>query len=266
MMSDQTKVNTQALGMPKDALPRVSLEGSEVVRRQFMSHIKEIILTVRPDGIQFNNSCVQKMEGCDYINILINRQKRWLIVRPCGQDDRDAQRWCNNKDGVRRGRKLTGRDFCTRLYRMMGWNKGYYYKICGTPALREDDEGEVLLVFELEEYERYTLTAKARRSAGVTDEDLGEQLESIKAADAEREATSSAECGEKPKTPRRKAKYPDSWQEDAFGTPIEEHVQRIRIDVLDEAVSMRDFTGLDEPKVADSPPIGAEQLRIGGAP
>ncbi len=122
-------------------------------------------------------------------------------------------------------------------------------------------------MFELEEYERYTLTAKARRSAGVTDEDLGEQLESIKAADAEREtASSAAENGERRKTSRRKAKYPDSWPEDSFGTPIEEPVQRIRIDLLDEAVSMRDFTGLDEPEVADSPPIGAEQLRIGGAP
>ncbi len=74
--------------MPKDALPRVSLEGSEVVRRKFMSHIKEIILTVRPDGIQFNNSCVQRMEECDYINILINRKKRGsscaLAIRTIG--------------------------------------------------------------------------------------------------------------------------------------------------------------------------------------
>lgn len=228
-------INTQLLGVPEEKIPRVSLEGCEVVRRQYLSHIKESILTIRPDGIMFNNACIAKMEDVVYIQLLINRNKRMLVVRGCEENDKDSQRWCSVKDGVRKSRKITGREFATRVYAMMGWSKGYYYKICGTVALLENREDELLTVFELEECERYPLTTKGRKAAGVTDEELGSELAILKEAEAKREAEAAqkAKPGEKPKVKRPKGKYPEGWTQESFGVPVEEHQNRVDIQQLD---------------------------------
>lgn len=226
-------INTQLLGVSKDELPRVSISGSEVVRRQYLSHMKDIIVTIRPDGIQFNNSCIMKMEDTVYILILIDRSKHWLIVRACEENDKDGQRWCNVKDDVRKSRKITGRDFATRVYRMMGWNKGYYYRICGAPALRIDNEDELIMVFELDETEMYPMSAKARQSAGVEDEEIGEtELKRLAEVEAMREAekterTAAAARGEKPKKVKKNSRFPETWTEDSFGTPIEDYSSRV---------------------------------------
>jgi len=55
------RFSTALLGVSEEELPRISLKGSEIVRRQFLSHMKENIVTLRPDGIQFNNSCITRM-------------------------------------------------------------------------------------------------------------------------------------------------------------------------------------------------------------
>lgn len=245
------KINTQLLGMSAEELPRVSLEGSEVVRRQYLSHIKEAILTVRPDGVMFNNSCIAKMEDVVYIQFLANRSEHLIIIRASSENDRDSQKWCSIKDGQRKSRKITGREFAIRVYRMMGWNRGYYYKICGTPALQEDKEDELLMVFELDECERYALTAKGRKAAGVEDEELGEELQKLKEAEAKKtaEAEAAAASGEKPKRSRRKGKFPENWEQDSFGVPVEDHNDRVDVKRLKQ-MTLDEFFGDD---IAETP-------------
>lgn len=95
----------------------------------------------------------------------------------------------------------------------MGWNKGYYYKICGGPALPVEGEECLYLLFELENYDRYILTEKARKSAGVLDEEVGEEeLEKIRAeAEAAKKAKEEAAAsGLKPRK-RKKQQHPESW-------------------------------------------------------
>jgi hypothetical protein len=57
----EQELDTLELEVPKEELLCVSLEGCETVRRQFLSHLKENILTIRPDGITCNNACIT---GC----------------------------------------------------------------------------------------------------------------------------------------------------------------------------------------------------------
>ena len=47
------RIDELLLGVPKDELKRVSLNGAEIVRRQYLSHIKEAMVTIRPDGCKF---------------------------------------------------------------------------------------------------------------------------------------------------------------------------------------------------------------------
>jgi hypothetical protein len=142
---ERKEINTQLLGMSREELPGSALPARRSSAGSSLSHIRDVVVTIRPDGIQFNQSCIAKMEGVDHILIMIHRRQRRLIVRACDENDRDGQRWCALKDGARKSRKITGGDFATRVYRMMGWSKGYYAKICGTPALQMDNEDELLM-------------------------------------------------------------------------------------------------------------------------
>lgn len=240
MGDNEKKINTQLLGVPYDKLPICSVKGSEVVRRQFMSHVKDVLVTIRPDGIQFNTSCITKMEDVHYVHLLFLRSKQWLIVRACNGDDKDSQRWCNEKKGIRVTRKIIGFDFSLLMYQTLGWNRGYYYKIIGSPALQEDDRDVLLMVFDLNAYERYPLTTKGRVAAGVDNDEVGEQellllnkIEERKAKEtAERKA--AKEKGEQPKRRKSDRVFPDSWKEDTFGLPIEQHTSRVRVPRLNE--------------------------------
>lgn len=254
-------LDTQSLGVSKEELPRVSLSGSEIVRRQYLSHIRDIIVTIRPDGIQFNNSCIMKMEDTVHILLMMNREKHWLIVRACEENDKDGQRWCNVKDGVRHSRKITGRPYATRVYRMMGWNKGYSYRVCGTPALQIDNEDELLIVFELDEVEMYPIFMKARQAAGVEDDEIGEsELKKLAEAEAMREAekaerAAAAARGEKPKKTKKNSRFPEAWTEDSFGVPIENYTSRVTVPHLTKDNGFEQVTmfGPDDPQTKSDP-------------
>lgn len=46
----ESRINTQLLGIPKDEIRRIDVSEAEVVRRQYLSHIREPQVTIRPDG------------------------------------------------------------------------------------------------------------------------------------------------------------------------------------------------------------------------
>ena len=78
---DGHELDTQILGVAKDELPRIDLENCEIVRRQYLSHIKDNALTIRPDGIQFNNSCLLRMPETSYVYLIIDRRKKWFSTK-----------------------------------------------------------------------------------------------------------------------------------------------------------------------------------------
>lgn len=229
----EVKINTELLGVPLDQLRVIDLSGAEIVRRQYLSHLRDPQVTIRPDGIQFNNTAIQMLEDAVYVYIIMDRKLKWLVVEKVDPDVRDCQRWCSVKDGVKKSRKITGADYADRAYRMMGWNKGYYYKVCGTPALSALKKGVVHIIFELENYDRYCLTEKARKTAGVLDSEIGEEeLENIK---TETEAVKKAKeeaAANGTRSHRKKYKHPDNWDSESFGEPYTLHKDRLELPKL----------------------------------
>ena len=105
---------------------------------------------------------------------------------------------------------------------MMDWSKGYYYKICGTPALRMENEDELLFVFDLTEAECFLLTEKARNKAGVTQEVLNEEEMNRLNPDEAQEFKNQLLQGNQPEIPKRE-RYPEGWNE-SFGPTAAEHI------------------------------------------
>ena len=66
----------------------------QVVRREFFAHLREPSLTFNNCRIYVNMAAVSKFPHTDYMQVLINRERRILALRPCKEGARDSFKWC----------------------------------------------------------------------------------------------------------------------------------------------------------------------------
>ncbi len=213
----------------EDGLPMLSLEKGQVVRRQLFSRVGDKAITIAPDGFQCTAACVRTWEDTEYVHVIVDIEQKLLILRKCNAEDLDAERWSRKKDNVVTPRKVTGKEFATRLYEMMHWSRGYKHRISGYAAVNADDPEEPLWFFELEEAEGIPLTEKCRTKCGVRNEDLAagdlEKLDTIekkKNEELERRELLKKE-GKDPGPVIQYILHPDPWGQYTFGLPEELH-------------------------------------------
>ena len=182
-----------------------SFDGYQVVRREFFSHKFDPTLTIRSNGIVFNNACISKMDEVVYVQVLINPDTGKLVVRPCDEGARDAVRWCIARDDKRKSRQISCSMFTAKLYDLMGWETLYRYKMQGT---RISYQGEQLYVFDLTSTEVFI--------------------------------PATQDTGEPEGKPRKKTavRFLENWR-DSFGLPVAEHTASTQID-LNEGYGMMD--------------------------
>ena len=193
IMSRAEKLEAMRVEM-EARLNKYGLAGFQVVRREFISHSFEPAMTIRENSVTFNNACISRLEAATYIQFLINPEEQKLIIRPCGEGDRDAVRWCVTKADKRKSRQITCRDFTERLYELMGWETVYRYKLQGIGI---DYLGEKMYLFDLQSKEAFAPSFKDPDTGRVT---------------------------------RPKAILPDEWA-DSFGMTVEEHDMSTQVDL-----------------------------------
>ncbi len=246
-MNEFGTFDIEMLGITQDQIKEVDSSQAEIVSRVLMSRIKDIVATIRPDGITFNATCIRSMIGVIHVQMYIDREKHRLYVQPAEEFDKDSRRWCNEKDGKRVSRKITGRPFGDRIYKMMGWSKGYSYRVIGYPSKEAGTDNDYLICFDLDEYDQNLLTERGLESAGVDDEDLGEKAELIRAEMAEEKAQKEKAREEvkkagKRRHSRKRTRYFDTVEDGAFGVKKINHEGRITIPPL-EQLELLDVTG-----------------------
>ncbi len=186
------KENDELLDMSDD----FDFDDFQVVRREFFAHLREPSITFNECKFSVNAACLSKFPNANYAQVLVNREKKILALRPCEEGARDSFPWCNNSNGKRKTRAITCKIFFAKIVDLMGWNPDYKYKILGKLI---HANGEYLLVFDLNSTEVYQRTIKE---------------------------------GEKPKTSRT-AIYPANWQ-NQFGMTLTEHKQQsMKISLFD---------------------------------
>ena len=233
MELDNQRLNDRFLGMADEDVREVDIRGAEVVRRQFLSHMRESMVTFRPNGLQFNTCCIAGFTDVTHVLLMVDWEKGWFIIKPCEQDDRDGQRWCNVKGTERKSRFITGKPFAERLYKKLGWCFGKSYKICGTYARQLDKHDEIVMVFEFKDAEDYMLTRKSRESAGVDDAELSsedltklDEFERQKELEKQEREAAKAEGREYKRSRRKKSHFPEEW-EDSLGVRFEDYQTKI---------------------------------------
>lgn len=178
-----------------DATQDFDFDQFQVVRREFFSHLREPSITFNNYKFTVNSACLARFPDAEHVQILINRQKKILALRPCSEGDRDSFQWCTNSKGRRKARLITCKLFFAKIVDLMGWEPEHRYKLLGKLV---HANGQYLLAFDLTSTEVY------RR---------------IESEDA------------KPKTSRT-PQYPLEWQ-NQFGLPVNEHRQSLQVNIFD---------------------------------
>lgn len=169
-------------------------DGYQVVRGEFFAHRFEPAITFCDGRFYVNTACLKRMPDVEYIQVLVNRQTKKLVVRPCGEDERDSFRWCSSTE-KRRPKKITCRIFYAKLAELMQWNPACRYRLLGKLITANREQ---LYLFDL------TATEAFPRAAP--------------------EAGNGESC--------RAPVFPRDWQ-DQFGLPAEEHRKQMQIHTFD---------------------------------
>ncbi len=188
----------------------LDLSGFQVVRREFFAHMQEPSIVFNVGKISVNTACVRKLTETDYIQILVNREKKLIVIRPCSEYDIHSFLWCKVKDDKRYPRVVTGKLFFLKICGLMGWNPENRYKIMGKIVR---SQGQNLVLFNLKDYEMYVRT-----------QDKDEKLHIS-----------------------RKPLFQGDWR-DQFGIPVEESQKALQIDIFDgyAVYSITDHTSSHE--------------------
>ena len=117
-----------------------------VVRKELFAHLRDPAVVIRNENITFNTACINGLEDVVYVQLLLCEDEKMFAVKGCGENDKDALRWCVAKPDKRKSRKMTCPDFTKQLYDMMGWDPKCRYKILG---YKVDFDGETYYAFDL---------------------------------------------------------------------------------------------------------------------
>ena len=168
----------------------------QVVRREFFAHSNEPTIRFDRCVLRINAACIKRFPRVDYVQILINPDRKILALKPCSPSARDAFLWkrIDNK-GKTVPKNVTCRLFYAKLVDLMRWDPNHRYKLLGRIV---HANGEYLIVFDL------TSTEVFERSS----DEAGRQSVS--------------------RTPM----YPAEWK-DQFGVKYREHEEAVQIDIFD---------------------------------
>ena len=172
-----------------------SYEGFVLVHREFFAHLREPAITFNSGKIALNSACLRKLPDINYVQILVNADRKMLVVRPCDEEEIYSFQWCNEKSGKRSPRAVTGRLFHMKICDLMSWNPDYRYKVLGK-LVRSN--GQHLFAFDLTSHEIYKRTV------------------------SEDGKTKSS----------RSPVFPAEWK-NSFGVPYEEHQKSLQINLFD---------------------------------
>ena len=123
----------------------------QVVSGDMFSRVYEPSIRITTAGISFNKSCTSKMKA-DFAEFLFNPVERMVVVRPCKKGHPNAFSWNRQEIGTVSLAKI--------LYNSMGWDTEYTFKVPCQTLCNPSNQGEVVLVFDLDNYIGQTAAKK----------------------------------------------------------------------------------------------------------
>ena len=136
----------------------LDLNEFEVARSEFFAHIREPSFIFSDGKVGVNTACVRKLPDVEYVQFLINKNKKKLAIRACLEEDIFSIRWGITKGGKRYPRMITGRMFFMKVCDLIGWNPQYRYKVLGKLVRAHE---ELIILFDLTAQETFERSSDA---------------------------------------------------------------------------------------------------------
>ncbi len=124
----------------------MDIDDFEIAENMFFAQLKEPAFTVNGNKISVNAASVRILPDVEYVKILINREEKILVLKPCSDIDIFGYNWAKTKNGKRYATQRTGLPFVLSLCKMMDWDPDCRYKVIGK---RMYAKGEAILAFDL---------------------------------------------------------------------------------------------------------------------
>jgi hypothetical protein len=129
----------------------IDIENSGVCRQELLSRKNNPTVTLKFCSVHFNIHAVRMLDECGHIKIMIHREKKILIAKPCDKNDIDALQWSRlSKCGKVEPKKISGVFLGEKLYYEMNWSMEDTVKIHGDISETQDEK---ILVFKLNDNE-----------------------------------------------------------------------------------------------------------------
>ena len=120
-------------------------DGFQVVRGEFFAHVNEPTFVFYRDKVAVNAACIRKLPDVEFVQILVNPEKKQLAVMPCRESDKDSFRWCT-QGKKRLPKQISCPIFSAKMQTLMNWTPEFKYKLLGKLL---DTGKQMIFVFDL---------------------------------------------------------------------------------------------------------------------
>ena len=216
----------------------IDLSGYELVRREFISTVGQIAMTINMSRIQFSKAAIVKMAHSGKIELLVNPLKRTISVKKASGNTRNVFVWCKEVDGEYYPKPISGSAFIPTLYRLFGWKPDTKYKIMGVAY---KCAGEMILLF-----------------------DTAEAILMMDPMEDEQDAVADEDTD--PGTRQRKGKhikaYPREWA-DSFGENyyVSKAKEESEMETVKKGFDGKEITYMSDSESVTTPEEAAEHIR-----
>ena len=125
----------------------INMDSYEVVRQDFFFSQEEPQITFNKGYAYINGFGLRLFEGIEYIQLLVDKQEKTIIIKPSEKKIKDSFRW-STSGKKRKPRHMRCIPLFQLIFEIMNWNTRCRYRITG---FMKYSKGEKILYFDLKE-------------------------------------------------------------------------------------------------------------------
>lgn len=125
-------------------LENISLDGFELVGKQFFVQDNEPLMTIWVEAIGFSASSFNALENCEAVKLMLNHRNMQIVVIPASSSEPDAIKW-RKSNNVAKFSRMNCASFTKEVYRLWRLDETKKYRCYGKKAKIDN---RIVLLFD----------------------------------------------------------------------------------------------------------------------
>lgn len=124
----------------------IDLSGFQVVDSSFFTHFLGPSMTIHKTAISFNSASVESLNNCENVNIMVNYEKKRVLVKPVSSSEKDAIRWHKGKNSSKSPR-LECTYLAKQIFEHWNFDEENRYRTLGR-LVKGGKDNKLMLLFD----------------------------------------------------------------------------------------------------------------------